>query len=94
VRHRRAGDYPSAATDDIAKDVAICVARLAEVGIEVLVLDQSRPECELRVVRVTAPGLRHWWRRLAPGRLYDVPPAIGWIEAPRTEEQLNPLDLV
>jgi oxazoline/thiazoline synthase len=94
VRHRRAGDYTSAATDDIAKDVAICVARLAEVGIEVLVLDQSRPECELRVVRVTAPGLRHFWRRLAPGRLYDVPPAIGWIKAPRTEDQLNPLDLV
>ncbi|HEY2437337.1 MAG TPA: YcaO-like family protein, partial [Solirubrobacteraceae bacterium] len=94
VRHRRAGDYTVAATDDIAKDVAICVARLDEVGIEVLVLDQSRPECELQVVRVTAPGLRHWWRRLAPGRLYDVPPAIGWIEAGRTEEQLNPLDLV
>jgi ribosomal protein S12 methylthiotransferase accessory factor len=94
VRHRRAGDYLSAATDDIAKDVAIYVARLAEAGIEVLVLDQSRPECELRVVRVTAPGLRHWWRRLAPGRLYDVPPAIGWIATLPTEEQLNPLDLV
>lgn len=94
VRHRRAGDYPSAATDDIAKDVGICVGRLAEAGIEVLVLDQSRPECELRVVRVTAPGLRHWWRRLAPGRLYDVPPAIGWIATLPTEEQLNPLDLV
>ena len=91
---RRAGDYASTATDDIAKDVAICVARLAEANIEVLVLDQSRPDCELRVVRVTAPGLRHWWRRLAPGRLYDVPPAIGWIEAPLTEEQLNPLDVV
>jgi hypothetical protein len=31
---------------------------------------------------------------MAPGRLYDVPPAIGWIATPPTEEQLNPLDLV
>ena len=25
------------------------------------------------MVRVIAPGLRHFWRRLGPGRLYDVP---------------------
>lgn len=38
-----------------------------------------------------APGLRHFWRRLAPGRLYQVPVALGWIAERLTEEELNPI---
>ena len=56
--------------------------RIAQAGHDVLVLDQSRPDIDLAVVRVIAPGLRHFWRRLGPGRLYDVPVKLGWIDAP------------
>ena len=43
-------------------------------GLDFLVLDQTRPDIGVPVVRVIVPGLRHFYRRFAPtGRLYDVP---------------------
>ena len=46
-------------------------------GLDFLVLDQTRPDIEVPVARVIVPGLRHFYRRFAPGRLYDVPIKIG-----------------
>jgi ribosomal protein S12 methylthiotransferase accessory factor len=37
------------------------------------------------------PGLRHFWARFAPGRLYDIPVQMGWMEKPLPEEELNPI---
>ena len=37
-----------------------------------------------------APGLRHFWARYGPGRLYDVPVSQGWLGRPRQESELNP----
>ena len=90
---RRPSDFAQIATDDIAEDVRRCVQRIADVGHDVLVLDQSRPAIELAVVRVIAPGLRHFWRRLGPGRLYDVPVKLGWLDAPVPEPELNPISI-
>lgn len=69
------------------------VSRIAARGHDVLWADLSRKDCDLRVVRTYAPGLRHFWRRLAPGRLYDVPLAQGWISSPLTEAEVNPMDM-
>ena len=55
-----------------------------------MVLDQTRPDVEVPVVRVTVPGLRHFYRRFAPGRLYDVPVKLGLREQPLSEDELNP----
>jgi ribosomal protein S12 methylthiotransferase accessory factor len=90
---RRPSDFAEIATDDIAEDVRRCVQRIGDAGHDVLVLDQSRPAIELAVVRVFAPGLRHFWRRLGPGRLYDVPVKLGWIGAPVPESELNPISI-
>jgi ribosomal protein S12 methylthiotransferase accessory factor len=57
---------------------------------EMLVLDQSRPDIGLKVVKVIVPGLRHFWRRLGSGRLYEVPVQLGWLDTSLREEQLNP----
>ena len=37
------------------------------------------------------PGLRHFYRRFAPGRLYDVPVKFGWRDRPLQENELNPI---
>ncbi len=87
---RTLADHPTPATGNLAADVETCVARAASRGIEVIVLDQTRPDLELNVVRVIAPGMRHFWRRLGPGRLYDVPVELGWIAEPNREDELNP----
>jgi ribosomal protein S12 methylthiotransferase accessory factor len=56
-----------------------------------LVLDQTQPDVGLPVVKVMVPGLRHFWRRLGPGRLYDVPVKRGWLAEPTPEEHMNPV---
>ncbi|MFE5332645.1 TOMM precursor leader peptide-binding protein [Embleya sp. NPDC056575] len=75
---------------DIARDIRGTVERLRAVDLEVIVLDQSLPDLELNVAKVMVPGLRHFWRRLGPGRMYDTPVRLGWLAAPVPEADLNP----
>jgi ribosomal protein S12 methylthiotransferase accessory factor len=79
---RRRGDFAGGGGQDLREDVEACVARAARAGLEVLVLDQTRPDIGLSVAKVVAPGLRHIWPRFAPGRLYDIPPRLGWAARP------------
>ncbi|RKH11244.1 adenylation/heterocyclization protein [Corallococcus sp. CA047B] len=88
---RVCSDFPRVWHDDLRDDVTECVARAARAGMEVLVVDQGRPDVGLSAVKVIVPGLRHFWPRLGPGRLYDVPVRMGWLSAPLTEAQLNPV---
>ena len=64
---------------------------LDERGLELLVLDQSRPDIGVPVAKAIVPGLRHFWRRLAPGRLYGVPVSMGWLDRELDESELNPV---
>lgn len=83
-------DYPRYWSDDLYTDVMNCVKIAEAKGLETLILDQTRPDIGLDAVKVIVPGLRHFWPRFAPGRLYDVPVTMGWLTQPLTEEQLNP----
>jgi ribosomal protein S12 methylthiotransferase accessory factor len=71
--------------------VKACVKLAGEAGLDFLVLNQTRPDIETPVVRVVVPGLRHFYRRFAPGRLYDVPVKLGWLGKPLKEDHLNPI---
>jgi oxazoline/thiazoline synthase len=76
---------------DTREQVRACVEVAKRAGLDFLVLDQTRPDIEVPVVRVIVPGLRHFYRRFAPGRLYDVPVKLGWRDRPLSEDELNPL---
>ena len=89
----RMGDWVDLSTDDTADDVRIAQRIVEDRGLEFLVLDQTRPDIGLPVARVVVPGLRHFWARLGPGRLYDVPVELGWLPAPRAEDELNPIGI-
>jgi oxazoline/thiazoline synthase len=78
----------------LAADIEECLARLRARGLEVFVVDKSRPDFELCVAQVIVPGLRHFWPRLAPGRLYDVPVELGWLTRANDESKLNPVPLL
>ncbi|MER6084748.1 TOMM precursor leader peptide-binding protein [Streptomyces sp. NPDC001833] len=84
-------DYPDLRALSLGDAVRHCVRLASEAGMETLVLNQTRPDIDLHVVKVMVPGLRHFWRRLAPGRLYDVPARLGWRDAPLTEADCNPV---
>ncbi|AUG77383.1 hypothetical protein CFP65_2554 [Kitasatospora sp. MMS16-BH015] len=80
-------------TTDLKDDVEGAIQLLSRHGLELLVLDQTRPDIGLPVVRVIVPGLRHFWARFAPGRLYDVPLALGRVKSATPFEELNPIPL-
>ena len=87
------GRWARLAGDDLADDLALAQRLVEERGMEFLVLDQTRPDVGLPVAKVIVPGMRHFWGRFAPGRLYDVPVQLGWLAAPTAEEDLNPVPI-
>jgi len=89
VAKRCLASYPQLTTSDLAEAVGICVARASAAGLEVVVVDQTQPDLDLSVVKVIVPGMRHFWRRLASGRLYTVPVRLGWLPGPTAEDELN-----
>jgi ribosomal protein S12 methylthiotransferase accessory factor len=76
---------------DLKDEVEWCVARARRLGLEVFVLNMTRRDLNFPVVRVIVPGMRHFWARLAPGRLYDVPVKLGWQQRALRETELNPI---
>ena len=86
-----ASDMTDFSSDDISEDIRFCVRRLNDLGLETLVLDHTRPDVGFPTARVIVPGLRHFWARLAPGRLYDVPVALSWQARAQPEAALNPM---
>ena len=90
---RLPSDYPDSSDMDLYEALQWCRQTFLNKGLDMLVLDLTRPDVGMPVVRVIVPGLRHFWRRLAPGRLYDVPVSEGWVDSAYREEDVNPLDL-
>lgn len=79
---------------DLHEDVEHIVGLVRAAGLEMLVLDQTRPDVGMPVVKVLIPGMRTVRARFAPGRLFDVPVALGRRARPLEYHELNPVPLV
>ncbi|MFF3808243.1 TOMM precursor leader peptide-binding protein [Streptomyces sp. NPDC002032] len=90
---RTPGSYTFVPRADLREDVDAIVGLTRARGLDLMVLDQTRPDIGLPVVKVLVPGLRHFWARFAPGRLFDVPVALGRLSEPTRYEDLNPVPL-
>ncbi|AUG78886.1 ribosomal protein S12 methylthiotransferase accessory factor [Kitasatospora sp. MMS16-BH015] len=86
-------DYGYRPTGDLLDELRSLQGTLEQRGLEVCILDQTRPDLGLPVVRTLVPGLRHFWPRFAPGRLFDVPVSLGRLPRPTPYEELNPIPL-
>lgn len=86
----RASDIQDLSRDDLLDDVQTCIKLCRERGMEVLLLDQTRPDIQLSVVKVVVPQLCHFWRRLGKDRLWKVPVEQGWLDKQNTIETINP----
>jgi thiazole/oxazole-forming peptide maturase SagD family component len=95
VRKMTAADYDDCWKCNVSApaQARYLVRNLADRGYEVLTLDQTRPDIGIHVVRTIVPGLRHFWTRFAPGRLFEVPVSLGWLPKPLTEQDLNPISM-
>ncbi len=91
---RGADDFPVLTRPDLKEEVELCVERARERGLEILVVDQTREDVGLPVARVVVPGMRLFRARFAPGRLYDVPVALGWRERALVEGELNSVHIL
>jgi ribosomal protein S12 methylthiotransferase accessory factor len=76
---------PAAITD--------CVRACRKADLRFLAIDLTRPEVGVPVVRVIVPGLRPLRRRLAAGRLFDVPVRLGWRRTRMSVGEMNPVPM-
>lgn len=86
-------DYPKLCKASVYDSVQFCIDTAKKQGLETLVVDLTQPDIGLPVAKVIVPGMRHFWRRTAPGRLYEVPVKMGKLKQPHTEKELNPLSI-
>ena len=89
----KAADYRYTPNPDLAADLERTRAIARSAHLDILVLDQTRPDINMPVVKVVVPGLRHFWPRFAAGRLFDVPVRLGRLAERKAYEQLNPIPL-
>jgi bacteriocin biosynthesis cyclodehydratase domain-containing protein len=87
-------DFEVLSRPDLREEIGLCVDRAQACGLEVLVVDQTREDVGLPVARVVVPGMRLFRARFAPGRLYDVPVALGWLREPAAERDLNSVHIL
>lgn len=86
-------DYPPCCGPWLYDSLMFCLNALEKVNLKLFVLDLTQKDIGLPVVRVIIPGLRHFWRRTAQGRLYTVPVKMGWLEKEKKESELNPISI-
>ncbi|MFI2643385.1 TOMM precursor leader peptide-binding protein [Streptomyces sp. NPDC018610] len=85
--------YEQEARSDLRADVEAAERLVRAHGMELLVLDQTRPDLGVPVAKVIVPGMRHFWARFAPGRLFDTPVRLGRLSRPTAYDDLNPVPL-
>lgn len=84
--------FSDRSTSDLLTDIETLVGLFAERGMDTLVVDLSRADVPLRVVRVFVPGMRPMWPNFAPGRMFDVPVLMDWKKRRPAEEEFNPMN--
>ena len=89
LRPSRAGMPPSELDRGDSADAGVGIAaRLDARGIDWWFCDVSDGEIPARVVRAIVPDLRPTLARFAPGRLFDVPVALGWRRRTMREDRM------
>ena len=75
-------------------NVLSCIEMVKSWGLEMLVLNQTRKDVGMPVVKVVVPGMCSWWARFGNDRLYTLPVQLGWLSGPKTEPQMNSAHLI
>jgi ribosomal protein S12 methylthiotransferase accessory factor len=88
---RTAASYRYTSSGRLDLDEIRTIVRHAD--LDLMVMDQTRPDIKMPVVKVVVPGLRHFWPRFAPGRLFEVPVRLGRLSKQTSYDELNPIPL-
>ncbi|MCX8131543.1 MAG: TOMM precursor leader peptide-binding protein [Clostridia bacterium] len=90
---KSSSDYGVVCKPSIIESIKYCQHRLKDEGMDVYFLNITKPDIGLPVAKVIVPGLRHFWKRLGPGRLYEVPVKMKILKQKKEEEELNPISV-
>ncbi|WP_185230306.1 TOMM precursor leader peptide-binding protein [Teredinibacter franksiae] len=82
--HRQRECYGALPNSSLNHAIDHCLSLAAQQQLNVLALNQSRPDVGLKVIKLFIPSLRHFWPRFAPGRLYSSPGSAN------AQTELNP----
>ena len=72
---KTAADYKHEPSGDLPQTSSSCSGGSRAAVWNLLVLDQTRADIDLSVVKVIVPGLRSIWSRWGPGRLFATSPS-------------------
>ena len=86
-------DFNFYTESNIKNDILFVMELLKKSGLELCVVNYSRPDLPLQTLKVIVPGLCHFWPQLANERLYTVPVKLGWLTHPLQEHEVNPQGL-
>ena len=84
-------NYAIFKSDDFKCDIDFIVDILNKNNLKAYWLNLSYVNINFYTVRVIIPSLRHFWKRLASGRLYEVPVNLGLLPRELSEEEMNPI---
>ncbi|HEY3275955.1 MAG TPA: TOMM precursor leader peptide-binding protein [Syntrophorhabdaceae bacterium] len=88
---KKLSDFIVHKSDDFLDEITRAVRMLETRGLEMVVMDLTRPDVGFPVARVIVPGLIHFWPRFGCRRLFEVPLRAGWIDEDKGEDDLNPV---
>lgn len=81
-------------SSDLKTDIEYCVGQLEAIGVDVIVINNTRAPLALSSVKVIIPGLCHIFPYFGLDRLYQVPVKMGALKEPKCESDLNSLALL
>ncbi len=84
----------AAPTKTLKEDILLCCQKLQHLGLDVIVIDNTRPTLPLNSVKVFIPGLCHIFPLFGLERLYTAPVKNGLLDQANSESTLNSIELL
>ena len=81
-------------SSDLKADIEYCIEQLETIGVDVIVINNTRASLGLSSVKVIIPGLCHIFPYFGLERLYQVPVKMGALKKANKESDLNSLELL
>ena len=75
--------------DYIEEELSWLLSTFEAKGFDVFGANFTAETIGFPVAKVFIPGMRHFWPRFAPGRLFEVPVELGYLDQATSESDLN-----
>lgn len=85
--------YSTITNSDIKSDIEYCIEQTKKIGLNIFIVNTTRPNIPLHTVKIIIPGLNFIWPELGNKRLYELPVLLKWQSVQLSESELNKHEL-